>query len=76
MILHQTASRLANVFNKHCKNPNLASQEAQEIIDDLYNSLGGCDVCFGKGYAIIGDEYDYCPCERGKHLEQFIKNKQ
>jgi len=72
MILLQTANRLANVFQRHCKNPTLASQEAKEIIDDLYEALGGCDVCFGKGYNLIGEAYEYCDCNRGKALEKFV----
>jgi len=75
MILHQTASRLANVFQKYCKDPTGAVNEASEIIDDLFTALGGCDQCFGKGYVIMGDRYDYCECERGKQLIKFNENK-
>lgn len=75
MILLQTANRLANVFNKHCKNPTLAAEEAEPIINDLFDSLGGCDLCFGAGYVIIGEDYDYCKCRRGKSLEKFIENR-
>lgn len=75
MILHQTANRLANVFNKHCKNPTLASQEAKEIIDDLYDSLGGCDLCMGSGIILI-DGYQLCDCRRGDQLKNFIEHYQ
>lgn len=72
MILHQIASKLSNVFNKHCADPITASAEAQPIIEELYESLGGCDLCFGRGYNML---MEICTCDRGKQLQGFIKNQ-
>lgn len=71
MILHPISSKLANVFNKHCANPGAAAIEAEPIINEMYSSLGGCDLCFGKGYNI---HMQFCECSRANSLKSFIKN--
>lgn len=76
MILHVTASKLANVFRKYCSDPRGAAKEAEPIIDELYKSLGGCDICFGRGYVLLGELYDYCKCPRGKQLLKFVENRE
>lgn len=75
MILDALASKLANVFQKHCTSPQDAIAEAKPIIDDIYKSLGGCEICYGKGYKLIGDNWDYCECDRGKGLKGFIEGR-
>jgi len=76
MILHEIASKLANVFNKWCKDPQSAALEAEPIINELYRSLGGCDFCYGRGYILLEPEYDYCKCERGRQLEKFVEGRE
>lgn len=76
MILHETASKLSNVFMRYCKDPQAATKEAEPVVQELYDSLGGCDTCFGRGYILIGEAYDYCNCKRGKQLEKFIENRE
>lgn len=71
MILHPISSKLANVFNKYCVNPGAAAVEAEPIINEMYSSLGGCDLCFGKGYNI---HMQFCECPRADALRGFIKN--
>ena len=71
MILHPIISKLANVFNKHCMNPGAASLEDEPIINEMYSSLGGCDLCFGKGYNI---NMQFCECPRAASLKRFIQN--
>lgn len=75
MILHPIASKLTNVFMRYCKDPQGAAKEAEPIIQELYDSLSGCDDCFGAGYIIMGDIYDYCRCKRGKSLSKFVENR-
>lgn len=75
MILNATATRLANVFQRYCKDPRGAAKEAEPIIDELYKALGGCDTCFGRGYILLGEEYDYDTCPRGKQLKKFVENR-
>lgn len=76
MILHETASKLANVFQRYCADPQAAAKEAEPVVNELYKSLGGCDLCYGRGYVTIGDQYDYCECARGKQLKKFIENRE
>lgn len=76
MILHATASRLANVFQRYCRDPRGATKESEPIINELYKALGGCDICFGRGYVLLGEEYDYCRCTRGKQLKKFVENRE
>jgi hypothetical protein len=72
MILHQLASKLTNVFQKYCSDPQAAANEATPIVEQLFQSLGGCDLCFGRGYTI---NMELCSCSRAAQLAEFIKHK-
>lgn len=76
MILHSIASKLANVFNKYCDDPTGAATEAEPIVQELYDSLGGCDICFGRGYVVVGADCGYCECSRGTQLIGFNRSQQ
>lgn len=76
MILNQLTARLSNVIQKYAKN-NISAQEAakecEQIVDDIFASLGGCELCFGAGWMLI-DAYQICECKRGEALRGFVEH--
>lgn len=75
-MLNELTARLANVFQVYAKNNTSATEaakECEEIVDEIFESLGGCNDCLGKGYILI-DGYHLCPCARGNSLGQFINH--
>lgn len=75
MILNQLTARLSNVFQKYAKNNTnamAAAKECEDIVDSIFESLGACNDCMGKGYILI-DGYHLCSCDRGKTLKSFIR---
>lgn len=75
-MLNELTARLANVFQVYAKNNTSAMEAAKEcenIIDDLFASLGGCELCYGAGWILI-DGYVICDCKRGMALEGFMEH--
>lgn len=43
-------------------------------IDEIFDAMGGCEKCFGRGYLVIHKTGKLCDCERAEQLKGFIKN--
>jgi len=53
--------------------------ELDKAIDEAFQSFGGCDDCYGKGYlAEISSDHQevvlFCTCDRGKQLKRLIES--
>lgn len=75
-MLNELTARLSNVFQVYAKNNTnamLAAKECEDIVNDIFDSLGACELCAGAGYVIV-DDYQLCSCRRGTALKGFIKH--
>ena len=76
--LHQLKIKLLSDINSHysLNDASSAKSVAQEIdwdIDTIFDALGGCEICFGRGYLITDDIGKFCTCERSDRLRGFLK---
>ena len=50
--------------------------EAVIQVRKIVQAFGGCEKCFGKGYATqhlpTGEKMNFCSCERGAQLEKLF----
>lgn len=75
-MLNELTARLANVFQVYAKNNTNAmeaARECEEIVDDIFASLGGCELCLGAGWVLV-DAYQICECPRGEALKGFMQH--
>lgn len=76
---------IVTTVTSHFESSNEYSfRRLDEVINDVFTSLGACEKCSGKGYiltTISGDIHqkestrlnaDYCQCSRGKELFELV----
>jgi hypothetical protein len=52
---------------------------AMSLIHKTIKAFGGCESCYGKGYATsaeIGRRLSFCACDRGMQLERLIHGEE
>lgn len=65
--LHQLRIKLLNALE--ASNVGLVDS----TIDEIFQALGGCELCLGSGYLASGKSLRYCNCERAERLKGFVK---
>jgi hypothetical protein len=63
--LHQLKVKLLDLIKK----PDVTNSEIEEVIDEIFYALGGCDKCEGRGYLMTTGKF--CDCDRGQRLREF-----
>lgn len=71
-MISQTPAKILTVLQKYCRDVTGAVQEIEPILNEFSQSYGSCQICYGRGFNLTGENYKYCECERATQLKGFV----